>query len=214
MSFFRRIKRIAESHRQEPNIDGDTVSSLSSANITIETELGSTYTGKSAILLKNTREEQFEEVKREIKGFLGAGRSDSGVRLNTISDSHENSWIILEAEKIEDSLAAVMAAADTVRDRGLATQLVACVFEYAKSSKTPYNDDLLRHDKRKEDRLYDNNQYLVYNFQTDKFYPFITIEGSKMRDRELETKIKDSLKREIPFEDDESLWQPFWNLPF
>ena len=116
MSFFRRIKRLADS-RDGPVSDSDAVFSLSSAHITMETKLGLAFSGKSAICLKDVSGMQFEEMKNELARFFDINRTDLGLRYRMTTDSYGYLWIVLEGDKIEDMLAAVMAAGDTIEER-------------------------------------------------------------------------------------------------
>ncbi len=63
-------------------------------------------------------------------------------------------------------------------------------------------------------RNYNNNKndhYLVYNFASNKFYPFVPVSKNE-RDNEIEREIFETILNEMPFERDDSLWYPIWNL--
>ena len=62
-----------------------------------------------------------------------------------------------------------------------------------------------------------NNQYLIYNYKLDKFYPFVPFSissDSKKRDHDQEFKIMKEISETIKIEENPSLWYPIWNLPF
>jgi hypothetical protein len=54
--------------------------------------------------------------------------------------------------------------------------------------------------------------YLVYNFKSKKIYPYIPIGEDRNTKREQE--ISSLLQKELPVEEDISLWYPISNMPF
>ena len=57
-----------------------------------------------------------------------------------------------------------------------------------------------------------NNRYLIYNYNLNKFYPFVPVNKNE-RDKEIEREIMVTIIAEMPFEKDASLWYPIWGLP-
>lgn len=199
MSFFKRIKNLADS-KGRPASDADAVFSLSSAHITMETKLGLAFSGKAAICLKGVSGMQFEDMKNELARFFDISRADSGLRYRIATDQYGYLWVVLEDDEIEDMLAAVMAAGDTIKERGFSAQLLACVFEFTNTSDSALGDKK-------------NPKYLIYNYKRNNFYPFVPLAGKKIRYVEDEMKIMSVLANEVPFERDMPLWYPLWDLP-
>lgn len=223
MSFFKRIKRIVtseggkriqDSGTGRSAADSDAIFSLSSAHVAMETKLGLSSTGRSAICLKSVSGMQFEEAKNEVAGFLDVSRSDSGLRHRMVTDSYGYLWIILEGEKIEDLLAAAMAVGDTLEERGFSSQLLACVFEFGDRRTATFTDAATTTAPLGKN----SRQYLIYNYKRNNFYPFVPLAGGsgnkKTRDTESEMKMMAALTGEpVPFERDMALWYPLWDLP-
>jgi hypothetical protein len=150
----------------------------------------------------------FDELKDEIQRFLSVGKPDFELRYRTEIDSYGYLWIILEGGTPEDILAAVSAVSETIQEKGFSAQLLASIFEFTQSS-----EQLSTTTSHSEDN-YGNLQYLIYNYKSNKFYPFVPVLREKTRDTEKEMKIMGAIQNEIPFERDMAMWYPLWDLPF
>jgi hypothetical protein len=96
---------------------------------------------------------------------------------------------------MEDELAALTAVRDTVEDSGYLQFLLASVFQFQTNYSTVKNI-----------------AYLIYNHKRRNFYPFVPV-AKQERNSEYELKIMAVLSKEIPFENNISLWYPLWNIP-
>ncbi|MFL6338522.1 MAG: PspA-associated protein PspAB [Nitrososphaeraceae archaeon] len=201
MSFFRKIRKGIYYDKNKSKIDSEAIFSLSSATITLETKLGLKPTGRCALAAKSASGMYFNEMKDEIERFLNISKPDFELEYRTIIDSYGYLWVILNGRTIEDILAAITAIGDTIQEKGFSSQLLASIFELSREQKS--NDS-------------ENNkmQYLIYNYKSNKFYPFVPFFGKKTRDTENEMRIMASIQDEIPFERDMAMWYPLWDLPF
>jgi hypothetical protein len=180
--------------------DSDIIFSLSSSHITLDTNIGLVTTGRCALVIKTNSGQYFREMQQEVKRFLDAMEREesSAVDLHhdTITDYHGYLWIVLYAKRIEDLLVGLTAVGDLIIERGFSNQILAAVFQF-------YNER-------------DNNQssFLVYDYKSNKFYPFIPLNHKrKIRDTTEEVRIMETMVDEMPFEKDKELWRPLWNLP-
>ena len=107
-------------------------------------------------------------------------------------------WIVFEGKRIEDILAGLTTVSDIVEERGFSDKLLAAVFEFSSI--------------REEGKRIASQQYLIYNYKRNNFYPFVPI-GEKTIDAEQQMKIMATVREEIPFEKDMTLWYPLWDLP-
>jgi hypothetical protein len=201
LSFFRKIRKGIYYDKNKSKIDSEAIFSLSSATITLETKLGLKPTGRCALAAKSASGMYFNEMKDEIERFLNISKPDFELEYRTIIDSYGYLWVILKGRTIEDILAAITAIGDTIQEKGFSSQLLASIFELSREQKS--NDS-------------ENNkmQYLIYNYKSNKFYPFVPFFGKKTRDTENEMRIMASIQDEIPFERDMAMWYPLWDLPF
>lgn len=195
MNFFRRIRN--NIREKAPPPDSEILFSLSSAHISLETKLGLKVTGRCAITFKAFSGSLFYEMEQDIKRFLSSLNPEFDLAYRAVTDSYGYLWIILEGKRIEDLLAGLTATGDIVEERGFSDNLLAAVFEFRSEREN-------------------NDQYLIYNYRRNNFYPFVPAAGGgqkKSRDTELEMKIMSAVADEVKFERDMGLWYPLWDLP-
>ncbi len=181
--------------------DSDLIFSLSSSHITLDRKVGLVTTGRCVLVIKTNGGQYFREMEQEVKRFLDTLETEEDssavdLRYDTITDYHGYLWIVLYGKRIEDLLAGLTAVGDLVMERGFSDQILAAVFQF-------YNER-------------DNNQssFLVYDYKSNKFYPFIPLNHKrKTRDTTEEVRIMETMVDEMPFEKDKELWRPLWNLP-
>lgn len=184
------IKKKANKGKDE----SDIIFSLAGAHITMETRLGLRSTGRCGISFKSSSGLQFNELKNEIKSFLDYSSAEFKMSYQTMTDSFGYFWIIFSANTIEDELAALTAVRDTVEDAGYLSLLLASVFQFMDNEESQLK------------------AYLIYNHKRKNFYPFVPVSGQD-RNSEYELKIEAILSKEIPFENNMSLWYPLWDIP-
>jgi hypothetical protein len=196
LNFFRRLRESISTSgggSKKRETDSDTISSLSSAYIALNTRLDLKSTGRSAICIKNVDLVPFGEMKHEIENFLDASKADFEITYRTIVDPYEYLWIIIMTKTLEDNVAAITSIGDTIEERGFSDKLLAAIFDFNDGSTA---------------------NYLIYNYKLDKFYPFVPInEQQKRRDPDKELKIMSAVGDELPVEKDMSNWYPIWNIP-
>jgi PspA associated protein B len=176
--------------------ESDIIFSLSGGHITLETRLGLRSTGRCGISFKSTSGMQFNDLTNEIKAFLDHSLTEFNISYETLTDSFGYFWIIIKAKVMEDELAALTAVRDTVEDAGYLPLLLASVFQFqVKDSESP-----------------GVNAYLIYNHKRKNFYPFVPMSRQE-RNSEYELKMMAILSKEVPFENNMSLWYPLWNIP-
>ena len=194
MNFFRRYRKKTSYHINDYTIDSGSLFSLSSAQITLETKLNLKSTGKAAIGLKNVSGRVFAETVEEIRSFLDVSKTDSDISYRVINDAYDYLWIVIQSGKVEDIISSISAVGQTVHDRGFSNQLFVAIFQFRNYNNNNKND-----------------HYLVYNFASNKFYPFVPVSKNE-RDNEIEREIFETIVNEMPIERDDSLWYPIWNL--
>ena len=193
MNFFKRLRN-TNSHAKEHQMDSEALFTLSSGQISLETKLNLKSTGKAAISLKSVSGRFFAETMSEIQNFLDVSKTDSDLSYQVANDSYGYLWIILQSSEIEDIISAISAVGQTINDRGFSKQLFAAVFQFSNN-----NNKI-------------NNRYLIYNYNLNKFYPFVPVNKNE-RDKEIEREIMVTIIAEMPFEKNASLWYPIWGLP-
>jgi hypothetical protein len=206
LSFFRKIRKsIYNSKNKESKIDSEAIFSLSSATITLEAKQGLKPTGRCALTVKSTSGLYFNEMKDEIQRFLAISKPDLQFDYRTVVDSYGYLWLILAGRTIEDALAAITAVVDTIQEKGFSSQILASIFELRQVRELDSSSE--------KNNNHSSMRYLVYNYKSNKFYPFVPFFGERSRDTENEMRIMATLQKEIPFEKDMGMWYPLWDLP-
>ncbi|MFL6483895.1 MAG: PspA-associated protein PspAB [Nitrososphaera sp.] len=197
MSFFKRIRNNIDRKRL-PRGDSESLFSLSSAYLTLEIKLGLKVTGRCAVTFKTVSGTFFYEMEQDVRQFLGNLQPEFDIKWRIATDSYGYMWIVFEGKRIEDILAGLTTVSDIVEERGFSDKLLAAVFEFSSI--------------REEGKRIVSQQYLIYNYKRNNFYPFVPI-GEKIIDAEQQMKIMATVREEIPFEKDMTLWYPLWDLP-
>jgi hypothetical protein len=192
LNLFRILRKKGNYRTNKNQIDSDTLFSLSSAHVTLETKLNLRSTGKAAIGLKSVSGRLFAETIEEIKHFLDVSKTESDLSYKMINDSYGYLWIILQCKKIEDIISGISAVGQIVHDRNFSKQLFAALFQFSNANNRS------------------NNRYLIYSFALNKFYPFVPVNKNE-RDNKIEREIMKTIVDEMPFEKDASLWYPIWD---
>jgi hypothetical protein len=193
MNFLKRLGN-TNSHAKNYQQDSEALFTLSSGQISLESKLNLKCTGKAAISLKSVSGRFFAETMSEVQNFLDVSKTDSDLSYQVANDSYGYLWIILQSSEIEDIISAISAVGQTINDRGFSKQLFAAVFQFSNNNNKT------------------NNRYLIYNYNLNKFYPFVPVNKNE-RDKEIEREIMVTIIAEMPFEKDASLWYPIWGLP-
>jgi hypothetical protein len=199
MTFFKRfIDSIGDSRKT--NSDSDAIFTLSSAYISLETELNLIYTGRCCICIKKADADvSFNELKLSIKNLLEASKkTDLKLSYDVSIDKYRDLlWLVIDVRSIEDSVACVTVVSETLEQERPMILLKSAVFEFGKkgSIHQPY--------------------LLIYDYELDKFYPFVPIIGrQKARNSREEMNMMRAVSNDkLPLEEDESRWDPIWHLP-
>jgi hypothetical protein len=201
MTFFKRFIDSIGGDSPKANSDSDAIFVLSSAYISLETKLNLIYTGRSGICIKKTGVDiSFDELKLSIENFLEASKK-TDLKLSydvSIDEYYDLLWLVIDVRSIEDGVACVTVVSETLEHEGDMILLKSAVFEFGKkgSKHQPY--------------------YLIYDYELDKFHPFVPIIGrQKARNSREERNMMRAVSNDkLPLEEDESRWDPIWQLPF
>lgn len=218
MGFFDKIKKILKIDNNNTNntisnpfIDSQAIESLSLACIKLDENLGLKSTGRCGICVKSINSQSFKQMKDYIDNLLKVTTDKKNINFdvsfNSIIDNYGYLWFIIKGKTIAEIVAVINAIGDSIHEKGFSRQLLANIFEF--SSGYGGNDS----------GHIDNNQYLIYNYKIDRFYPFVPITSSstnnrKRRNHDQELKIMKEVSDTIKIEEKLSLWYPIWNIPF
>jgi hypothetical protein len=195
-----------------PFIDSQAIESLSLACIKLDENLGLKSTGRCGICVKNINSESFKQMKDYIDNLLKVVIDKKNINFDVKFDSKIDNygylWFIIKGKTIAEIVAVINAIGDSIHEKGFSRQLLANIFEFSSG----YSENDQGHTQ--------NNQYLIYNYKIDKFYPFVPIisfsdnNRKRRRNHDQEIKIMKEVKDTIKIEEKLSLWYPIWNIPF
>jgi hypothetical protein len=196
------LKRLIENLNgdSQSQSDSDAISTLSSVYISLGSKLGLKSTRRCGLCVERINGVQFENLKSYIEKFLDTIKEtvfDLSYSIH-VDNNRDYFWIIIDASRIEDNVACIIAVGEIMEQNSFPQQYVSAVFEFSKdgSEHQPY--------------------YLIYNYKLDKFYPFVPIVNRRnTRNKQEEIKIMEAVKDEgLPFEENMEDWRPIWYLPF
>lgn len=170
----------------------DRLFALSTAAVTLETELGLKTAGKAAITYKPLSSGEFTQAGNDADQLLKAAASSSGSEIERKTDTYGYEWIIVHDPDLEDQVTAVHAVAQQLTEQGFGAQLLAAPFLFA-GGQHPV--------------------YWIYGFKLGAFWPFIPTGQGQERDNATELELKAKLEQELPIEQDLSRWMALFNAP-
>ena len=177
-----------------PKAQIDPFFALSTAVISFA-ELGWKSSGRCGLALKPATSIYFQTAAEELRELLQLSIIETKTKLEIQDDQYHYRWLIFTDPDFDDLVGLVHMSAQTLRENGYDTQLLAAVFHFEQQTKPA-------------------PLYMIYNYKRGTFYPFIpTGSKSERRDSNEEQRLFTMLERELPWEKDISLWYPIRNCP-
>jgi PspAB-like protein len=164
---------------------------LTTAAVTLETELGLRTAGVGGICFKPLSAGDFVRAENELQQLLDSVAADSGSRLERREDSFGYTWIVVRDPDLADQVTTVHAVASGLEEQGFGPQLLAAVFRF-EGGKEPV--------------------YWIYGYKRGAFWPFVP-KGEKERDNAEELELKAKLEQELPVEQDLTRWFGVFDAP-
>lgn len=165
---------------------------LSTAQVTLETELGLRSGGKAAVTFKPLSAGDFVRVENELHELLDVAAQSSGSKITRESDKYGYEWIIVEDPDLEDLVTTVHLITSELQARGYGPQLLASIFRFEGK---------------------DGPMYWIYGYKRGAFWPFVPTGKEQERDNAEELELKAKLERELPIEPDLSRWFAMFDAP-
>src|ERR1051326_1194588 len=165
---------------------------LTTAAVTLDTELGLQSAGAGGIRYKPLAAGEFTRVETDIEQLLDSIAGESGSKLERRDDSFGYSWVVVRDPQLEDQVTAVHAVAQGLEEQGFGEQLLAALFRFA-GGKHPV--------------------YFVYGYKRGAFWAFVPTGKEQERDHAEELELKAKLDGELPIEPDLSRWFGLFDAP-
>jgi hypothetical protein len=165
---------------------------LSTACVTLETELDLKPSGAAALTFKPLSSGDFTRVEADVQQLVDAAAKSSGSTVERKTDQYGYEWVIVRDPDIEDLVGTVHMVAAELTAQGFGPQLLAAAFRF-------------------EGR--DKPVYWIYGFKRGAFWPFIPAGDGQTRDNAMELELKAKLEGELPIEQDLTRWLALFDLP-
>ena len=227
MKFFKRLLNKIESDfdSNKHDDDSDAIFSLSSASISLEEKLNLQFSGSAALCIKKINGSIFENTIKDCNDFLDASKEEFKFRYNLYLDSYNYLWFIITTKEltpysdiITNVAAGLSSIGDIIEENGFADQILSAIFKFNFANTN--TNSLEENEKKDVDhdsryiKVYNNikNLYLIYNYKTNNFYPYIPI--NSQRDTTKELQVLSIIKKLVSSENDISKWYPIKDIPF
>jgi hypothetical protein len=165
---------------------------LSTAAVTLQTELGLRTAGVAGICFKPLSAGDFVRAENELQELLDRIAAEYGSRLERREDSFGYTWIVVRDSDLEDQVTIVHAVAQGLEEQGFGPQLLAAVFRFD-GGKHPV--------------------YWIYGYKRGAFWPFVPTGEDQQRDNAEELELKAKLEPELPVEQDLTRWFGVFDAP-
>jgi len=174
---------------------GERLFAISTARITLETELDLKPAGSAGVCFKPLSAGEFVRAENELQELLDAVAVESGSKVSRKSDEYGFEWLVVSDGDFEDLVTTVHLVASELESRGFGPQLLAAVFPF-------------------EGKGFDGGRVLwIYGFKRGKFWPFVPKGDGKERDNAQELELKAKLEQELPIEEDLTRWFAVFDAP-
>ena len=169
----------------------DRLFGLTTAAVTLETELGLKSAGAAAIAFKPQSSGEFRSAFDDVDELVEAVASSSGSQIERKSDEFGFDWMVIHDPQLEDLVGAAHTLASELTAKGFGSQLLAATFKFDGG---------------------EHPVYWIYGFKRGAFWPFVPI-GDQKRDNATELELKAKLEHELPIEPDLTRWLALFDAP-
>jgi hypothetical protein len=171
----------------------DRLFAMSTAGVTLDTELGLKSSGSAAIVFQPLGTSDFEQLVKDMEELVKSTGDETGTTLSKQDDKFGYRWMILSDPEFEDLVVGLNAVSTELQGGGYGDRLLAAVFAFRDENAKPV--------------------YWIYNYKRGAFYPFVPAAGEQQRDSERELRLKAQIGAELPVEEQLERWFPLWDIP-
>jgi hypothetical protein len=173
-----------------PNLD--KLFALTTAQLTLETELNLKPAGAAAVVFKPLSAGEFARAEQDIDELLSVTAQSSGSQVRRRSDKLGFEWLVVRDRDFDDLVTSVHLVSSELDARGFGGQLLAAGFAFDG---------------------YANPVWLIYGYKRGTFWPFIPTGKDQERDNAEEIRLKNELEGELPIEPDLTRWLGLYDAP-
>jgi hypothetical protein len=169
----------------------DRLFALTTAAVTLQTELGLKSAGAGAIAFKPQSSGEFRSAFDDVDQLVDAVAQQCGSQVERKSDDYGFDWIVVHDPDLEDVVATAHTLASELTAKGFGSQLLAATFKFDGGERPVY---------------------WIYGFKRGAFWPFVPV-GDDKRDNARELELKAKLEQELPIEQDLTRWLALFDAP-
>jgi hypothetical protein len=171
--------------------EDDRLFALTTAAVTLQTELGLKTAGVGAIAFKPQSSGEFRSAFDDIDKLVDSVAQSSGSTVERKTDDYGYDWVTVRDPDLEDLVTSVHAMASGLTEQGFGSQLLAAAFKFDGG---------------------EHPVYWIYGFKRGTFWPFVPA-GEQKRDNATELQLKAKLEKELPVEQDLTRWLALFDAP-
>jgi hypothetical protein len=169
----------------------DQLFALTTAAVTLDTELNLKTAGVAAVSFKPQSSGEFRSAFDEVDQLIEAVAQQCGSKVERQSDEFGFDWVIVHDPDLEDLVTTAHTLSSELTAKGFGSQLLAAMFKFDGAQ---------------------NPVYWIYGFKRGAFWPFVPI-GKDKRDNAMELELKAKLEGELPVEQDLTAWLALFDAP-
>ncbi len=170
----------------------ERIFALSTAQVTLNVELGLKTAGAAAVVFKPLSAGEFVRADNEMGALLEAVAQSSGSTVERKTDDMGYEWLVVRDPEIEDLVTTVHLIGSELKARGFGPQLLAGAFKFT-GAKHPV--------------------YWIYGYKRGAWWPFVPTGEGQKRDNAQELELKAKLEKELPIEPDLTRWLALFDAP-
>jgi hypothetical protein len=186
------LRDVLFGRKQLKEASGERLFALSTAQVTLESDLGLKTAGSAAVVFKPLSAGEFVRAENELQELLEVAARDSGSKIERKSDSYGYEWLVVRDDDLEDLVTTVHLIGSELKARGFGPQLLAAVFRFDGA---------------------EHPVYWIYGYKRGAFWPFVPTGEGQARDNAKELELKAKLERELPIEQDLTRWFGVFDAP-
>ena len=170
----------------------DRLFAMSTAGVTLETDMGLKSAAKAAIVFQPLGTADFDRLVADMEELVKSTGDETGTEITKQDDKFGYRWMILGDPDFEDLVVGVNAVSTELQGGGYGDRLLAAVFAFEEEGRPIY---------------------FIYNFKRGYYYPFVPAPGDHQRNTERELQLKAQVGAELPIEPELGRWFPLWEIP-
>ena len=189
-----------------PKAKSDKLFAISTASITLESNLGLKPSGYAGICFKPIGASAYESARKEIQELLEYSSKETETEFRMEKDEYNFLWAIFKDPDFDDLVANIHLVSETLEEKGFGEHILCAIYRFDSEPEAGTAGSEGKTGGRKV-------VYWIYNFKQGTYYPFIPLSDRK-RDSPFEFRLRADMEREMPIEKNVEKWYPLWGIPF